>query len=264
MLPYINLFNLNFPVYMILNGVGLIVAITLLCKLLYDRSLLRPYIYLILLSLIGMYIGAKAFGFVSSMLYEWSKAGTVDIYNCIVHSGIVYYGGLLGFLLTAKTFIYFQKNDIPDKRIINNIIIIPVPLFHSFGRLGCFFAGCCYGKIAGSDLGFPYRISVDSQYEIRYPTQLFEAIFEMLMFIILLSLFVSGITEKRGRSRNLLSIYLCSYAIFRFIIEFFRGDSIRGVVAGISFSQIISVILIITYIIIFVLKKHSQQRSKGQ
>jgi len=121
-----------------------------------------------------------------------------------------------------------------------------IALGHVIGRMGCFLAGCCWGKpttmpwgvvftdqFAHANVGTPLN-------ERLHPTQLYESGAE---FVILLGLLWF---EKKGRSfpgRTFWS-YMLVYAISRFVIEFFRGDP-RGVVFGVlSTSQFISIILV--------------------
>jgi len=121
-----------------------------------------------------------------------------------------------------------------------------IALGHVVGRLGCLFAGCCFGKptnvpwaitftdpFANANVGTPLNVPL-------HPTQLYEAGAEALILLVLLA------TESRGRRfpGRTFWLYMLLYAISRYIIEFFRGDVGRGTVFTIfSTSQFISVIL---------------------
>jgi len=120
-----------------------------------------------------------------------------------------------------------------------------IALGHVTGRLGCLAAGCCYGRatdlpwgitftnpLAASLVGTPLNIRL-------HPTQLYEAGAELLILGVLLA------TERRGRpfAGRTFWGYMLLYAISRYVIEFFRGDGSRGMMLGMSTSQLISLIL---------------------
>jgi phosphatidylglycerol:prolipoprotein diacylglycerol transferase len=120
-----------------------------------------------------------------------------------------------------------------------------IALGHVTGRLGCFAAGCCYGKpasvpwavvftnpAAAANVGTPLGIPL-------HPTQLYESGAELLILIVLLA------TERRGRPfpGRTFWLYMILYGVSRYIIEFFRGDP-RGVIFGVSTSQFISLLLV--------------------
>ena len=117
---------------------------------------------------------------------------------------------------------------------------------HAFGRIGCFLAGCCYGKETDSWIGvqFPHL------HEKVIPTQLIESGFLFLLTGILLVLILVF------NFKYTFIVYLGAYSVFRFIIEFFRGDP-RGNFLGIfSPSQVWSIFIwIIIVPFFFVLKK---------
>ncbi len=113
-----------------------------------------------------------------------------------------------------------------------------MPLFHAFGRVGCFLAGCCYGKKLERTITILNGIRLE-----RIPIQLIEAIFEFLLFIIL------TVIRKKDDNVNILRIYLMSYSAFRFLDEFFRGDEIRGIFFGLSTAQWISLVIWAVYIL---------------
>jgi phosphatidylglycerol:prolipoprotein diacylglycerol transferase len=120
-----------------------------------------------------------------------------------------------------------------------------IALGHVTGRLGCFAAGCCYGKpgnvpwavvftnpAAAANVGTPLGIPL-------HPTQLYESGAELLILIVLLA------TERRGRPfpGRTFWLYMILYGVSRYIIEFYRGDP-RGVIFGVSTSQFISLLLV--------------------
>ena len=119
-----------------------------------------------------------------------------------------------------------------------------VPLFHAFGRIGCFMSGCCYGL----ELKNPW-VLFDVLIFSRIPTQLIEALFEFILFIVLI------VWQKKNKMQNYLKFYMIIYAIFRFLIEFFRGDDVRGFFLGISTSQIISLSVLLFYLVIKIKNK---------
>ena len=121
---------------------------------------------------------------------------------------------------------------------IKDMLDLSVPgysIFHAFGRIGCFFAGCCYGKI--STWGVPMQ---NEPGILRIPVQLIESFTLFLLFGYLIS------SEKR-RKNNLFKRYIICYATCRFLLEFLRGDVIRGRCLLFSTSQWISLLIFLAF-----------------
>jgi phosphatidylglycerol:prolipoprotein diacylglycerol transferase len=159
----------------------------------------------------------------------------------LARSGGVFYGGLILAVIVALW--YIRRIGLPLWTTCD-VFAPGIALGHVVGRLGCFFAGCCYGKpttlpwaitftdpYAASNVGTPLNIPL-------HPTQLYEAGAEALILILLLA------TESRGRRYpgRTFWLYMLLYAISRYIIEMFRDDP-RGTVFMFSTSQFISIIL---------------------
>lgn len=160
--------------------------------------------------------------------------------------GFIYYGGIiLGtftiFILTKKYKISFLK--------FADIAYLVVPLGLAFGRIGCFFYGCCYGKPTTSSIGilFPRESPAGLLGVKVIPTQLISAVFLLLLFFLLLFF-----KKKKKFNGQIFLAYIFFYGIFRFIIEFYRGDS-RQEVFSLSTSGFISLILVILSIFLYFL-----------
>ena len=163
----------------------------------------------------------------------------------LAQSGGVFYGGLILAVIVALW--YIRRHKLP-MWTTTDVFAPGIALGHVIGRLGCFLAGCCYGKVttvpwavvftdpfAQANAGTPLNVHL-------HPTQLYESGAEALILVGLLAL------EKRGRpfpGRTFWS-YMLAYGISRFVIEFFRGDAGRGLYfqEAISLSQLISVVLV--------------------
>ena len=117
-----------------------------------------------------------------------------------------------------------------------------LPLGHAFGRIGCFFAGCCYGKETDFFLGIYYSEAGT----VVHPTQLYEAAFLLTAFIVFFFFIKKYHTES----------YLISYGIFRILIELLRGDDRGASPFGfLTPSQFMSLVMITGGILIFFLRK---------
>ena len=119
-----------------------------------------------------------------------------------------------------------------------DLLAVVIPLFHAISRVGCFFGGCCYGLIYGGPLSVNYTTEVQGEIVagLRFPVQLLESILNLGLFIYLMCL----VQKDDWTERNILKKYLFIYSIQRFFLEFLRGDIHRGVIAGVSFSQVYS------------------------
>jgi len=132
-------------------------------------------------------------------------------------------GGLVAFIILMK---FFYKDDNKDMRKILNTVITGVVVAHAFGRIGCFFAGCCYGIPTDTFLGvvFPQGHAAEAFPGIAvFPTQLFESAFLFILFILL--------NKIKSFQTKELEIYLIGYGTWRLLVEFIRGDD-RGTLFG--------------------------------
>jgi len=154
-------------------------------------------------------------------------------WNFWTGGGFVFYGGLIGALLFLAIIQFTKKNLNVDKLWP---MIPALVIGHSIGRIGCFLAGCCYGKETTWFWG------VEHEGHVLHPTQLIEA-----TFLFCLSLYL--IKSKLDKSR-LITIYFLSYGIFRFFIEGLRGDELRGQWGLLTPSQWISIVLLGTSLVL--------------
>lgn len=232
MLPYIHLI---IPSYGLLAFIGGTVCMFFLFFQLENFQIkFSSYLKLIVASALGCYLGSKLL-YCIVMIPNYSE--DITLWGLVVfylQSGYVFYGGLLGTLLAICLV---KKHDfhLKDKNVFQ--FMSPVfPLFHAFGRIGCFMAGCCYGVKLSNPIIVMGMIQLN-----RVPTQLIEALFEFVLFFILLFLY-------RKRKDYLLRLYLSSYAAFRFFLEFFRDDFDRGYLGWLSTSQWISLVIILVIV----------------
>ncbi len=192
-------------------------------------------IYIIIAALIG----AKLMLLVVD--FDQFRRSPADLLS-LARSAGVFYGGLIAAVGVA--FWYIARHRLPFWTTCD-VFAPGIALGHVTGRLGCFAAGCCYGKpttvawgvtftnpLAAANVGTPLGIAL-------HPTQLYEAGAELLILIVLLA------TERRGHrfAGRTFWTYLFLYAASRYVVEIYRGDP-RGVVFGVmSTSQFISAIL---------------------
>src|SRR5687767_3352489 len=160
----------------------------------------------------------------------------------LMRSGGVFYGGLIAAVTVALWYLW--KHRLP-MWTVTDVFAPGIALGHVIGRLGCLFAGCCFGRrtdvpwaitftneFAAQNVGTPLNIPL-------HPTQLYEAGAELLILVLLLA------TEGKGRpfpGRTFWG-YMFLYGASRFVIEFYRGDP-RGMVGAFSTSQFVSIVIV--------------------
>ena len=148
-----------------------------------------------------------------------------------------FYGGLIGGCIGVIVYArFFKENTVK----LAEAFVPAVPLFHVFGRIGCFLAGCCYGILWDGPLGVTFTKSIVAPNGISLlPIQLIEAGANVITFVILLVF-----KGKLKKPLQNFGLYLVIYSIERFVFEFFRGDLARGAFLNVSTSQWISLILL--------------------
>ena len=163
----------------------------------------------------------------------------------LLFGGGVFYGGML--MAVAVCIIYLKASRL-DKPAYTDAIVLGLPLFHAFARVGCFFAGCCYGIEVEHGVHFPIDSIPGEGGVARLPVQLIESGVNLLVFLVLWYFYNhrDRFCVLRGR---ILQLYLAIYAVERFILEYFRGDEIRGKFWIFSTSQWISIIVLVCVII---------------
>lgn len=180
----------------------------------------------------------------------------------LLRSGGVFYGGLIAAVAVALW--YLRRHKMP-MWTVTDVFAPGIALGHVVGRMGCLFAGCCFGR----ETTVPWAITFTNPHAAEnvgtplnrplHPTQLYEAGAELLILGFLLLL------ERRGRAfpgRTFWS-YMLFYGVSRFVIEFYRGDS-RGMIGALSTSQAVSLVIVpISIIMLIVLSRRPDPSTKA-
>lgn len=212
---------------------------------------------------------AIALGFLAAKffqaVYNWIGSGFTK-FN-FYDAGITAMGGIVGGVITfllAYFFggkLLFKEKELLRQREQFNIILLVAPICvsiaHAIGRIGCLFGGCCHGAYLGKEPvpGGIYMEGVEYGWGYYVPVQLYEAI-----FLFILTAVLSVLYFKRFNITHV--VYLISYGVWRFVIEFFRGDSVFEGVEGVksifdilSPSQWQSIIFILVGVAILIIYK---------
>jgi phosphatidylglycerol---prolipoprotein diacylglyceryl transferase len=199
---------------------------------------------LFLLIFLAAFAGGKAFLFFEDIPYYLDHPKRL-----MTGRGFVFYGS---FLFAIPVMLYFfRKNKLPVYPMLD-VMAITTCLVHAFGRIGCFMAGCCYGRPTDTALGVTFTHEscyADPLGTPLHPTQLYEAVFILLVMAFLLVL-----RDRRKFKGQLFLLYLMLYAIGRFGIEYFRGDLERGFVVegAISHSQMIAIVIFLAVLVLYI------------
>ena len=172
-----------------------------------------------------------------------------------IPNGFVVYGGIIGGIIGG--YGYCRKYCLDFLKYVD-LVMPAVALAQGFGRLGCFLAGCCYGRQTQGAFAVIFTESAYAPNHVPLlPTQLMSSGLNFLHFFFLI--WLSGRTAHDGQTG---AMYLICYSVGRFIMEFFRGDLIRGSVGALSTSQFISLFMAAAGIILMAVSRRAAGKTE--
>lgn len=214
----------------------------LLCWWLVERLSGRKDLSGLLLALMASGVAGSRIAYVIEHWQAEFAANPLQVVR-VDQGGLMFYGG---FILAFAVFFgwCFRHRESPLR--LADLLAAVVPLGHAFGRIGCFFYGCCYGRDSDAwcavtfPVGSPSWFGHGRRIASVLPTQLFEAAALLILFGLLMAVWF----RFRRRDGRILGLYLTGYAVIRFGIEYLRGDP-RAAVGPFSISQTISLGMIV-------------------
>jgi len=250
--------NFALPTYGLLVALGVLTGLIVITKLSPSQGLNPDDTWnLGVLVVLAAIVGAKLLLIIND--FGWYSSHPREIFSlAMVQAGGVFYGGVIAALVTAA--FYMRKHHMPALRTCDTFAP-GLALGHSIGRLGCFAAGCCFGKptnhwwgvvftnpLAHSISGTPLNVRIE-------PTQLFESAVEFVNFLILFWLL-----KHKKFEGQVMGAYLFLYGVARFFLEFIRDDPDRGSMfnGAITGTQFISILLVIAGGILWYLRRAPQ------
>ncbi len=211
--------------------------------------------------LIAGLVGAKALLLVVDWrFYSRNPRELLSIFQ----SGGVFYGGLVAGALVAA---YYARRYQLDALPTADVLAPGVVLGQAIGRLGCFSAGCCWGKpthlpwaVTFTDLNAARQVGTPMDVPL-HPSQLYESLAAFLIFFFLLWL-----APRKSFQGQVAIAYVTLYSLVRFGLEFLRGDSVRGIWFNglLSTSQIVSIVLLIVVALLFPRLRRSAAKPQAE
>ena len=189
-------------------------------------------------------------GFLGAKILYW----ITDIKNILdnprimlqIADGWVVYGGIIGGILSAM--LYSKLKGLKFLAYFD-LLIPSVALAQGFGRIGCFLAGCCYGIETDGPLAIVFHESSYAPNGVRLlPTQLISSGLDFLNFFVLV-----WFARRKKSDGEIGGLYLIFYSVGRFVLEFYRGDVVRGNVGILSTSQFISLFIVCAGTLLYVI-----------
>lgn len=184
---------------------------------------------LFFLILISSIIGARILYVVVN--FKEFASDPISVFK-IWNGGLVFYGGFIAAVVAA--FLFIQKKRLPLGKTAD-IIAPAIALGHAIGRIGCFFAGCCYGE----QCDLPWAVTFEDPASLAplhiglHPTQIYESVANFILVFLLLA-----VDKKRRIDGITFWFYIFFYGLIRAFIEIFRGDPRGDFISGyLSVSQ---------------------------
>ncbi len=236
--------SFNLPTYGVMAALGLIFGLMLIIRVGREQGLDPDKLWnLGIIAILSGVFGAKILMILVDLAY-YAEHPSEIFALATLQAGGVWSGGLL--LALIMCIWYMRRNQMPVLRTCD-VFAPGLALGHAFGRIGCFAAGCCWGRethvpwavtfhnplaeqIVGTPLGIPL-----------HPTQLYEFVLELLNCV-----FLVWLIRRKKFEGEIIGAYLMIYGVGRYFIEFFRGDPGRGQLLGfMSDTQGIAILLVI-------------------
>lgn len=238
-----------------LYGYGFMIAIGVLAAWLVVEQRARKLhlacehiFYLVFWCVLGGFASAKILFWIT----EWKEVIRNPL-EMLSSDGFVVYGGIIGGILAGWIYCKVKKLNFLT---YFDLMMPSIALAQGFGRIGCFLAGCCYGKEAYGRLSVIFTNSDYAPNNIPLiPTQIYSSILDFLHFFLLLY-----IARHKKAEGEVAACYLIFYSVGRFVLEFFRGDLERGSIGVLSTSQFISIFTgIVGMVMLGVIKKRTKK-----
>lgn len=232
-----------------IHGYGLMIAIGFMLAVFVAVHRAKAYglnqeaiLDIALIAIISGFVGAKLL-FVIVSFDEFIE----DPLGVLGSEGFVVYGGIIAGVLACM--LYSMKKKLSFMSYFD-IVMPSISIAQGFGRIGCFMAGCCYGRETNSAIGVIFPADSMAPAGVRVlPTQLISAAGDFIIAGILITY------ARRSRYKgNTGALYLVLYGVGRFLIEFLRDDE-RGAVGFLSTSQFISIFFVIIAGVLFYANK---------
>lgn len=248
---YFLFFGLKITYYGFIIALAMVLAVIVACKNAKFRGLKSDDILLLACYIIPFsIIGARLYYVIFSPNEITSFWQVFKIWE----GGMAIYGGIIGGALATVLYCAIHKKNFLD---VADVAVVSLVLGQAIGRIGCYFAGCCYGtEVTSPSLTwFPLSTYVHGAWHLS--TFFYESICNFIVFFVFLFLL-----RRKVKTRGvMMSLYFICYGTIRCIIETFRGDSLY--LGGIKVSQLLSALLIIAGIVLLVVllirKKKTQQ-----
>ena len=235
----------SLPTYGFLAAVGLLVGLSVCVRNAARQGIDADKTWnLGILAILAGIVGAKLL----MVLNDWNyyKEHPRQIFSlATLQAGGVWSGGLVLAVLVA--WWYIRRNRIPVLRTCD-AFAPGIALGHAIGRLGCFAAGCCWGKPTHLPWGVTFTnplaaLLVGTPLGVRlHPTQIYEMLVELANFFLL-----TWLLRRKKFDGQVIGAYMFVYGIARFFLEFLRDDPDRGSVLGglMSGTQLLAIGLVI-------------------
>lgn len=248
MFPNLTIGDMPIPMFSVCAAVGICVFIfaTMLLVRRTDHPSRETYF------IVPKLFIALVFGYLGSifldLLFKIPQNGGLKL------SGMMFYGGMLfGMIALFVMFkIRAKKTDLTALEWFD-MLTVPFLMFHSIARVGCFLGGCCYGMATDGPFGVAFpdqpEHGIYHYGQNALPTQLFEA--TGLAVFALVFVFVK---------KDKFALYLVTYAAFRFLLEFLRGDNRGSYLAGLSPSQFIATVVTYATVVVYFVKRINERR----
>ena len=237
--------NFHIATYGVMAALGMILGLTVVFHLARKQGLDPDKMWnLGVLVVFAGIVGSKLLYIINEWGDMYHSLGDVFTLSTM-QAGGVFSGGLLLAIIVAIW--YLRSNKIAFLPAAD-VFAPGIAIGHALGRVGCFAAGCCYGRPTSEPWGVIFTNPKANEITgtplgVRiHPTQLYEMVAELINFAILYYL----ATRKKFEG-EVIGLYLFLYGIERFVIEFFRGDGGRGTMFGgaLSTTQVISICMVL-------------------